>query len=159
MLNGGFPAWTAAGKPVTTAAPAPATPGKLAAKPTRDLVVDAAFVKSVPQSKDQKLIDARLPNFYKGTDPTYEKSGHIPGAINLPFAELMDDHLMLDRPRIEQIFTAAGIKPGDTTVVYCHIGQQATAVIFASRLLGHPVKLYDGSFEDWAKNSRGPVEK
>ena len=159
LLNGGLPGWTAAGKPVTTSVPAPAAPGKLTSRPTKDLVVDAEFVKSVGEHKDQRLIDARLPNFYKGTDPTYEKSGHIPNAINLPFADLMDDKLMLDPARIEKLFTAAGIGKKDTMVVYCHIGQQATAVIFASRLLGHPVKLYDGSFEDWAKNGRGPVEK
>lgn len=159
LLNGGLPAWTAAGKAVTTDVPAAAKPGKLSARPTKNLVVDAEFVKAVPQHKDQRLVDARLPNFYKGTDATYEKNGHIPNAINLPFAELMDDKLMLDRERIEKLFTAAGIQKNDTVVAYCHIGQQATAVIFASRLLGHPVKLYDGSFEDWAKNARGPVEK
>ena len=159
LLNGGLPAWTAAGKAVTADVPAAAKPGKLSARPTKNLVVDAEFVKAVPQHKDQRLVDARLPNFYKGTDATYEKNGHIPNAINLPFAELMDDKLMLDRERIEKLFTAAGIQKNDTVVAYCHIGQQATAVIFASRLLGHPVKLYDGSFEDWAKNARGPVEK
>ena len=159
LLNGGLPAWTAAGKAVTTDVPAAAKPGKLSARPTKNLVVDAEFVKAVPQHKDQRLVDARLPNFYKGTDATYEKNGHIPNAINLPFAELMDDKLMLDRERIEKLFMAAGIQKNDTVVAYCHIGQQATAVIFASRLLGHPVKLYDGSFEDWAKNARGPVEK
>ena len=159
LLNGGLPAWTAAGKAVTTDVPAAAKPGKLSVRPTKNLVVDAEFVKAVPQHNDQRLVDARLPNFYKGTDATYEKNGHIPNAINLPFAELMDDKLMLDRERIEKLFTAAGIQKNDTVVAYCHIGQQATAVIFASRLLGHPVKLYDGSFEDWAKNARGPVEK
>ena len=51
-----------------------------------------------------------------------------------------------------------GIKPGDTVVAYCHVGQQGTAVVFAARLLGHPVRLYDGSFQDWAVNVHGPVE-
>ena len=37
--------------------------------------------------------------------------------------------------------------------------QQATAVVFAARLLGYPVMLYDGSFQDWVFNARGPVEK
>ena len=159
LLNGGLPAWTAASKPVTHDPTAAATPGKLTAAPTKDLVVDATFVKSITQHPNQKLIDARLPNFYKGTDPTYEKNGHIPGAINLPFAELLDDNLMLDRTRVDKLFTSAGVKLSDTVVAYCHIGQQATAVIFAARLTGHPVVLYDGSFEDWAKNNRGPVEK
>jgi thiosulfate/3-mercaptopyruvate sulfurtransferase len=39
------------------------------------------------------------------------------------------------------------------------VGQQATAVILGARLLGHPVMLYDGAFQDWAVNDRGPVQK
>jgi thiosulfate/3-mercaptopyruvate sulfurtransferase len=48
--------------------------------------------------------------------------------------------------------------PGDTVIAYCHIGQQATAVLFAARTLGHPVLLYDGSFEDWSRHAGFPVE-
>ena len=61
--------------------------------------------------------------------------------------------------RVEALFRKAGVKAGDTVVAYCHVGQQATAVIFGARLLGNPVVLYDGAFQDWAVNSRGPVEK
>jgi thiosulfate/3-mercaptopyruvate sulfurtransferase len=50
---------------------------------------------------------------------------------------------------LRQKFAAAGILPSDTVVAYCHVGQQATAVLFAARLLGHPIKLYDGSMADW----------
>ena len=45
----------------------------------------------------------------------------------------------------------AGVKPNDTVIGYCHIGQQATAMLFAARSLGYKVVLYDGSFEDWSK--------
>jgi thiosulfate/3-mercaptopyruvate sulfurtransferase len=48
------------------------------------------------------------------------------------------------------LFAKAGVKTGDTVIGYCHIGQQATAMLFAARRLGHPVRLYDGSFEDWS---------
>jgi len=57
------------------------------------------------------------------------------------------------------LFAKAGVKPGDTVVTYCHIGQQGTGTLFAARLLGYPVKLYDGSFEDWSNRSELPVEK
>jgi thiosulfate/3-mercaptopyruvate sulfurtransferase len=46
----------------------------------------------------------------------------------------------------------AGVKPGDTVVGYCHIGQQATAMLFAARTLGYNVLLYDGSFTNWEKS-------
>ena len=158
LLDGGLPAWAAAGKQTTTTAPTVAT-GKLIAQPTKNVVADAEIVKAVSQHANQKLVDGRAPVYYNGTEATYEKKGHIPGAINIPFSDILDSKLMIDRDRIEKLFTAAGVKPGDSIVAYCHIGQQATAVVFASRLLGHQVMLYDGSFEDWAKNSRGPVEK
>ena len=158
LLNGGLPAWTAAGKTVTAEVPS-ITPGNFTPRPVKSLVADADFVKSVSKRPNHKLIDARLPEFYKGTQPTYEKSGHIPGAINIPFAELLDENLAFSKERLSTLFNAAGVNPGDTVVAYCHIGQQATALIFAARLLNHPVMLYDGSFQDWSMNSRGPVEK
>jgi thiosulfate/3-mercaptopyruvate sulfurtransferase len=49
------------------------------------------------------------------------------------------------------------VKPADTVIAYCHIGQQATATIFAARTAGYKVMLYDGSFEDWSKRNL-PVE-
>jgi len=49
------------------------------------------------------------------------------------------------------------VKPGDTLIGYCHIGQQATVVLFAARTLGYKVLLYDGSFHDWEKRDL-PVE-
>ena len=58
---------------------------------------------------------------------------------------------------LQERFTKAGVAPGDTVVAYCHIGQQATAVIFAARTLGYKVLLYDGSFEDWSKQPDAPV--
>jgi thiosulfate/3-mercaptopyruvate sulfurtransferase len=87
------------------------------------------------------------------------KAGHIHGAINIPFTDVTDTNFMFDRARLAALFERAGVKTGDTIVAYCHVGQQATAVIFAARLLGHPVRLYDGAFQDWAVNDRGPVEK
>jgi thiosulfate/3-mercaptopyruvate sulfurtransferase len=50
------------------------------------------------------------------------------------------------------------VKAGDTVIGYCHVGQQATAMLFAARTLGHPVLLYDGSFEDWSRHADYPVE-
>jgi thiosulfate/3-mercaptopyruvate sulfurtransferase len=79
--------------------------------------------------------------------------------VNIPFTEVTDTNLMIDRTRVAGLFERAGIKPGDTVVAYCHVGQQATLVLLAARLLGHPVVLYDGAFQDWAVNDRGAVEK
>jgi thiosulfate/3-mercaptopyruvate sulfurtransferase len=158
VLNGGMPAWTANGGQVNAIVPRP-NPGKLRVRETKPMVADAEMVKSINNFPGRKLVDARAPVYYKGTESTYDKSGHIPGAVSIPFSEMTDDAHNIDRGRIVQAFKAAGIKPGDTVVAYCHIGMQATMVIFGARLLGNPVMLYDGSFQDWATNNRGPVEK
>ena len=80
------------------------------------------------------------------------RAGHIPGAKSLPFETLVtDDNRMKDRAETAKLLAAAGVKPGDTVVSYCHIGQQATATLFGALLAGHQVLLYDGSFEDWAR--------
>ena len=58
---------------------------------------------------------------------------------------------------LRELLTRAGIKPGDTVVAYCHIGQFATMALFAARSLGHEVLLYDGAWQDWASHDL-PVE-
>jgi thiosulfate/3-mercaptopyruvate sulfurtransferase len=159
LLNGGLGAWQRAGKAVSSMAPPPIV-GKLSARPPKNVVVDAEFVKSVRQRPNHVLVDARAPVFYTGLEPTMNgKRGHIPGAVNIPFTQIADNELRIDRAKIETLFRAAGVKPSDTVIVYCHVGQQATAVAFAARLLGQPYALYDGAFQDWAVNDRGPVEK
>ena len=118
------------------------------------------FVKSLAGRANYKLVDARAPVFYNGTAPSFNAAmGHIPGAISIPFSEITDNSQLIDREHVAALFQAAGVKQGDTVVAYCHVGQQATAVVFAARLLGYPVMLYDGSFQDWVFNARGPVEK
>lgn len=158
FLDGGMAEWIKAGNPVSAAIPT-IIPGKLSARPTANIVADADLVRTIAQHPNYKLVDARAPVYYTGTDATYKKSGHIPGAVNIPFTDVADDSGKVDLKRITQDFQAAGIKPGDTVVAYCHIGQQATAVILGARLLGNPVMLYDGAFQDWAINNRGAVEK
>jgi thiosulfate/3-mercaptopyruvate sulfurtransferase len=67
----------------------------------------------------------------------------------------------LSNAEIAALFTRAGVAPTDTIIGYCHIGQQATAMLFAARAIGHPVLLYDGSYEDWSRRPAAeyPSEK
>jgi thiosulfate/3-mercaptopyruvate sulfurtransferase len=158
LLNGGLIAWTAAGRPVTAEAPR-ITPGTLTVSSRKDLIVDAEFVKSIGQRPNHRLVDARAPVFYQGIEGMHGKAGHLPGAVNIPFNEVGTNKTGIDREKLVRLFADAGIKPGDTVVAYCHIGQQARWVILAARILGHPVRLYEGSFHDWTSNDRGPVVK
>ena len=158
LLNGGIAAWTRAGKPSVTVVPS-VVRGTLTAQPPNNVVASAHDVKAVSGQRNTRLVDARAAVFYRGIEASMNApKGHIPGAISIPFSEITDNNQLIDRDRIAALFQAAGIKPGDTVIAYCHVGQQATAVVFAARLLGHPARLYDGSFQDWATNVHGPVE-
>ena len=78
--------------------------------------------------------------------------GQIAGARNNPFNSVWgDSNRVLPKAQLLQMFKAAGISPGDTVVAYCHIGQQATALLFAARSAGFTTRLYDGSMADWGK--------
>ena len=162
-LDGGQKAWTAAGQPLSTDVPA-VTPGALSPLKPRPVVVDADFVKAHLNTPAFAIVDARLPAFYDGTRtggraPAEHKTGHVAGALNAPFDSFVSSDVQLKpADEIAAVFTKAGVKPGDTVISYCHIGQQATAMLFAARTLGYRVVLYDGSFEDWSKRDL-PVEK
>jgi thiosulfate/3-mercaptopyruvate sulfurtransferase len=158
LLDGGMPAWKAEGRALSTAAPKQSR-GQLAALSVKPIVVDAAWVRSRLGSPSLHLIDGRAAVFYDGVEAGGSRKGHIAGAKSLPYTEIADDNLKLrDAAELRALFARAGVAPGDTVVAYCHIGQQATAVLFAARSLGHPVLLYDGSYQDWSRRAENPVE-
>ena len=81
------------------------------------------------------------------------------GAHSVPYTEITNEQLLLRSPEeLAALFAKAGVKPDDTVIGYCHIGQQTTAMLFAARTLGHRVLLYDGSFEDWSRHTQFPVD-
>jgi thiosulfate/3-mercaptopyruvate sulfurtransferase len=158
LLDGGMQAWKAEHRPITAEPPKSAT-GHLAALRVNPIVVDAAWVKSRLGDPKFHLIDARAAVFYDGVESGGTRKGHVAGAKSLPFTEIADEKLRLrSAQELRALFARAGVSPGDTVVAYCHIGQQATAVLFAARAIGHPVLLYDGSFQDWSRRADLPVE-
>lgn len=163
ILDGGMGAWVRDGHAVTDAVPPPKT-GKLSALTLRPLVVDAKYVLDHLKTPHVAIVDGRSASFYDGVDTGeghagMHRTGHIAGAHNVPFDSIVDEHSMLRSPEeLAALFTKAGVQPDDTVIGYCHIGQQATAMLFAARSLGHPVMLYDGSFEDWSRHTDYPVD-
>ncbi|MBI3789976.1 MAG: sulfurtransferase [Gemmatimonadetes bacterium] len=155
FLEGGATAWKTAKLPVTTDAPPTPARGHLTYSFDRSFVVSHEWVQAHANASRVRLVDARTPEFYEGPPLTRRDGhvmpvGHIAGARNIPFNTLFNDSLQfLPRDSLRRIFTAAGIQPGDTVAAYCHVGQQATMVLFSARLLGHPIRLYDGSMDDW----------
>jgi thiosulfate/3-mercaptopyruvate sulfurtransferase len=161
-LDGGLKGWVDGGHAVSTDAP-PAAKGTLSPLKLRPVVVDADFVQAHEKTPGFVIVDARSTQFYDGTAGggqrgQEKKFGHIPGAVSAPYDSFASgDGQLKSDAEIAAVLDKAGVKKGDTVVAYCHIGQQATAVLFAARTRGHNVLLYDGSFEDW--NARNlPLE-
>ncbi len=159
IVDGGFAAWKAAGGPVTTVVPS-ATRGRLTAHPRPDIIVDAAAVRSAISDTRVAIIDARDSRFYSGVATgMHAREGHVPSAKNLPFATLIDEAgTFKTREALEKLMDAAGATPDKRVISYCHIGQQATVVYFAARLLGRDARLYDGSWDEWSRLSELPIE-
>ena len=151
LLDGTLAKWAG---PVSDKTPA-AKIGHLLDLHMQPVVVDQAFVKAHMTAPGYDIVDARARVFYDGIQPggpmMHMKLGHIPGALSVPFTSFNNDDQTLKSPaQARAIFADAGVKAGDHLIVYCHIGQQATEVLFAAREAGIYAVLYDGSFEDWA---------
>jgi thiosulfate/3-mercaptopyruvate sulfurtransferase len=163
LLDGGQEAWVRAGGAVTKDV-APAKTGSLSPLKLRPIVIDAETVKARIGTPGVAVVDGRDAAFYDGVQSggshgTPHRTGHIRGALSIPFTSITDDRLLLKSDaELAAIFAKAGVKPNDTVIGYCHIGQQTTAMLFAARTLGHKVLLYDGSFEDWSRHTDYPVD-
>lgn len=162
VLDGGLAAWRAAGRPLSTeataVAPRPFTPR---AEPER--VVDAAWVGARLDDAGVVLIDARPRAQYTGEEAAgLERPGHIPGARNLFWQEMLESverPVLKDAAELRRMFAEAGAGEGRTVVAYCRTGVQASMTYFVARLLGHEVRMYDGSFEDWSRRAELPVAR
>ena len=156
LLDGGMPAWVREGRKVTDRLPAPRT-GTLSPLRIKPIVVNAAYVKQHIGTRGVSIVDGRDASFYDGVQRGSahggeQRAGHIASAKSVPFTQVTLDNLLLKSPNeLRELFTKAGVQAGDTIVGYCHVGQQATAMLFAARSLGHPVLLYDGSYQEWSR--------
>ena len=160
LLDGGLPGWLRTGHPVESGPAKPVRTGSVTTRAQPSLVVSAEWVKAHASQPGIALLDARAVEFYNGSkQDDGPRRGHIPGAQSLPFEDLYDSTGAL-RPaaELDARFRAAGVQPGDTVVAYCHIGQRATAVLLAAETLGYPVRLYDGSFQEWGRRPDLPVD-
>ncbi len=106
------------------------------------------------------LLDARAPERFRGeTEPLDPVAGHIPGAANLPFAELAPGGRFLDAPELRRRLEAAGASPGADVAAYCGSGVTACTIVLAAEVAGTgPVRLYPGSWSEWSRAGR-PAER
>ncbi|MFJ4778204.1 sulfurtransferase [Streptomyces sp. NPDC088762] len=154
VLDGGLPAWTAAGRPVESTAPAYEGPrGSFTARPRTGLLVDAAAVTTALADPAAAVLDARTRERFAGTAPEPRpglRGGHMPGALNLPFGELQGpDGLMRSPAELRDAFEAlAGAR--ERLYLSCGSGVTACVLALAATLAGYPdPAVYDGSWSEW----------
>ncbi len=160
VLDGGLAAWTAAGRPLSTAPVSP-VPGDWVGTPGHLPTVSADDVPAA--ARDGVLVDVRAGERFRGEhEPIDPVAGHIPGAVNAPLLGNTDALGRFLRPEVLRArFTALGIGDADRVTAYCGSGVTATQTILALHLAGlggeQTVALYPGSWSDWISDPTRPV--
>ncbi len=158
FLNGGLEAWKKAGFPVTKAVPA-AKKGNYKVRPG-NLIVDKDYVLSALHADSSVVVDARMKRFYDGDPTGNPRDGHITGALNIPYTEMVDStNIFKPIDQLQTYFTPVAPAKEKEIVLYCFIGQTASVVYIAGRLLGYRMKLYDASLQEWSRRDELPMEK
>ena len=157
VLDGGFPAWLAAGAPVR-GGDEHAVAGDFTVRPGHLPVLSAESAAAT--ARDGVLLDVRTAVRYRGeSEPIDPVAGHIPGAVNLPAAELVGpDGRLSDVADLRERFAAAGVARGVPVGAYCGSGLTAAQAVLALTRAGvADPALYVGSWSHWVTSPDRPV--
>lgn len=161
VLDGGWPAWLKAGAAVSKL-PANLRPKTFVARPKKEMLVDAAAIDSMRTDADFTVVDSRAAERYRGeVEPIDPVAGHIPGAINLPFPENLEEGTFQDPAQLKARFEKALMdKSPDHVVFYCGSGVTAchNLLAYAHAGLGN-ARLYPGSWSEWITDKNRAVAK
>jgi thiosulfate/3-mercaptopyruvate sulfurtransferase len=157
LLDGGLTKWVASGYATTQKRVQP-EPGTFEARAVPQAVTRLATLREVVRLRDQvgpnlALVDARPSAQFCGDEagPDVKRAGHIPGAVNIPYASNLDaTGAFRSVYELRQLYHRAGVTRESANIVYCRTGMQAAMAYFVLRYLGYDASLYDGSFIEWS---------
>ncbi|KAM3495325.1 hypothetical protein MY3957_001348 [Beauveria namnaoensis] len=119
-----------------------------------DLIISSGSSSSSHRS--YQILDSRAPDcfFFSGSGAAGVGEGHMPGALNVPVARLLDanNKNLLPGPELRDALTAAGVDEGKLTILTCNTGVTASILWLALRVSGYAAvktRLYDGSWSEW----------
>jgi thiosulfate/3-mercaptopyruvate sulfurtransferase len=160
VLDGGVDKWKAEGRSVTKTFPK-VEESDFIAQVRSEYFVEYEPFKAMKDRDDVVLLDARPPAVYEGQGP-WIKAGHIPGAVNVPWASFMDEQnkrLLRPDDEIQAVLDKHGITSDKTVICSCGTGREATnEFILFKWYLGFPnVLIYEGSFTEWSSYPDNPT--
>jgi thiosulfate/3-mercaptopyruvate sulfurtransferase len=161
ILEGGFPAWTAKGMPVEEGEVRPRAPRTFTARLDHSAVADLRDIQRMLDTGAAQVVDARPADRFRGETPEPRpgvRSGHMPGSLNLPFADITENGRLKDPDAIKEALERAGIDPSRPVVTSCGSGVSAAILSLAFESIGRPAKaLYDGSWTEWGSREDLPL--
>ena len=152
VLDGGLPKWRAEGRPVENGPGAAPVAATFIPRHRPERVADLDAVRAALRDGEQ-VLDARPADRFEGRAPEPRaglRSGHMPGALNLPFPDVLNaDGTMKQGEVLAQAFRAAGVDLERPVITTCGSGVTAAILSLGLAVLDRPSRLYDGSWAEW----------
>ncbi len=164
VLDGGLPQWLLENKAtVAELSSAQSEQGNIIGEYHENMVCDSSYIFKNMTSDKLAIIDARSAARFLGTaaEPrTGIRSGHIPNAKNLPFAETLDNHRFKNPQQLADIFSSLLPNNSSEIIFTCGSGITACIIMLAATIAGYQnTVLYDGSWSDWGSDKTLPIEQ